>query len=288
MKSMTGFGFCEHFEQDFHALVDLKSYNHRYLDIIVNIPPHLNRLEPGIREFLASRIARGRVEVYLRITEMSEDLSVVVDRSVLAAYLAALKKLQQEASLEDTIRLSHLLAMEGVLKTEHNRDMDRYWLTVQTLLDRVSQDWDDFRTKEGAKIRSDVEAKLLLIDRGITRVEEQKERLASHIRSRIEEKFKELLGEDMDEDRVYSETAVLLLKHDINEEIIRMHSLVSSFRETIAAKRGIGKRLEFICQELLREINTVGSKSIQADVHREVIDMKDALEKIREHLRNVE
>lgn len=287
MKSMTGFGYYEYQNDESYALIDLKSYNNRYLDLQVNLPPHLSPLEPRLREFLSSRINRGRVEVYMKLI-IDEQIDLLVDTESARSFTAVLQQLIDEAGINDQVRLSHLLRMEGILKPRRKIDVGVYWEIIGPHLKMAFEEFERYRINEGEKIEKDILEQLDRIEEGVRVIDENREKLKEIIVNGLRERFVELLGEGVDENRVYSEAAIFLMKFDVNEEIVRMNAHVKEFRETLKSDSGVGKRLDFICQELNREINTIGSKSMQLEIHSTVITVKEAIERIREQLRNVE
>ena len=284
---MTGFGYYEYQNDESYALIDLKSYNNRYLDLQVNLPPHLSPLEPRLREFLSSRINRGRVEVYMKLI-IDEQIDLLVDTESARSFTAVLQQLIDEAGINDQVRLSHLLRMEGILKPRRKIDVGVYWEIIGPHLKMAFEEFERYRINEGEKIEKDILEQLDRIEEGVRVIDENREKLKEIIVNGLRERFVELLGEGVDENRVYSEAAIFLMKFDVNEEIVRMNAHVKEFRETLKSDGGVGKRLDFICQELNREINTIGSKSMQLEIHSTVITVKEAIERIREQLRNVE
>ncbi len=288
MKSMTGFGSAEYQDEKIHIMLEIKSYNNRYLDIIVNQPVFLNALEPEIRKFISDRAGRGRVELYLRIRELEEDLVLHLDRSAATAYAESLRQLSEAAGIKGEIGLSHLLSFEGILKAEKKRDLDRYREKIMPLLDECVKQWDESRVKEGVETAADIESNLQTLYGAVELFRERSSEMEENIKTNIRTKFNDVLGNVIDEQRVLAETAVLLVKYSINEEIVRLTGHLDSFRETTAADFPAGKKLDFICQEINREVNTIGSKSFIMEVNQKVVEVKDSLENIREQLRNVE
>ncbi|MDR1626122.1 MAG: YicC family protein [Spirochaetia bacterium] len=285
---MTGYGYAEAAAKSFRMSLEIKSYNNRFLDIYVNLPPALGPLEPKIRGYLEERILRGKVEVYLKIKNIEEDISVCVDASVVGGYLGALKKLAELAGTGEEVRLSHLLQMEGILKTDQTRGLEDYWRELAPLLEGVFACFEASRAREGEATGRDVLGLLERIRENAEQtsayVPEMENRFSQTIRGRMEE----LLGDKIDEARIAAEVAMLLVKYSIHEELIRLASHCEAFLATAREKGGIGKKLDFICQEMNREINTIGSKNVMAEVSRRVVAMKDCLENIREQIRNVE
>jgi uncharacterized protein (TIGR00255 family) len=288
MKSMTGYGYTEFQDNRHHIGLEIKSYNNRYLDIVVNMPSALGPLEKKIRDFMLSRVLRGRVEITLRFREFKEDIRVHLDKNTVHMYMEALSGLLEEAGIKEGVQLSHLLRMEGILKTEHLRDPERYWDILLPLLEKTYTDFEETRISEGDATFTDIKEQVDKIRDQVLKIKECAPELEDQIKESIKQRFQELLGNGIDENRIYSETAVLLIKYSINEELVRMNSHLSSFLDAAHGAGVIGKKLDFICQELNREINTIGSKSVMLPVSQAVIEIKDSLEKVREQLRNIE
>ncbi len=288
MKSMTGYGFSEHKDEKMHLSVEVKSYNNRYLDLFINLPQHLSRLEPKMRELLSEKIERGRVEVYCKMREFEEDPQVYLDHNTAQRYTAVLKELKQVTGVRGMPRLSHLIRMEGVLKSDKEVDLEALGGTLLTLTTRSLEAFEQTRVREGQKTKQDIASQIEILRESVASIESYSGELEEKIMNNLKERFTQLLGEGVDESRVYAETAVLLVKYSISEELQRLHAHIESFRELLDSEDAVGKKLDFICQELNREINTIGSKSVILDINKAVIDSKDAIEKMREQLRNVE
>ena len=285
---MTGYGYREVSDSTVSFSVEIKSYNNRYLDIIVNLPPFLSPLEPRIRELLGKRVNRGRVETTVRLRELTEDTRIYLDRNAVQGYIHVLHELIGEAGLKDDIRLSHLLRLDGVLRTEKSRNIDELWEKILPQFEEAYKDFEEARNSEGTFTKQDILEKIAIVEDVVRQIKTHGEALEERITEGIRERFHQVLGNKIDEDRVLAETAVLLVKYSINEELSRLSGHLSVFRE-IAEKPGlVGKKLDFLCQELNREINTIGSKSMIMEINQRVVDAKDALENIREQLRNVE
>jgi len=288
MRSMTGYGYVEGGSAALHFTVELKSYNNRFLDIYVNLPLTISPLEPRVREFLQERIQRGKVEVYIKMKEMQEEVTVTVDEGVVRGYLQALRTIASYADAPEEIRLSHLLRLEGILQVEKNRDIEEYWKELYPLLAETFAVFDASRKREGEALGEDIENLLGKIESGVLEIEGMIPEIKRFYTETIRLRMEELLADRVDETRILSEVAVLLVKYSVNEELVRLKTHIDAFRKILREEGGIGKKLDFLCQEMNREINTIGSKNVLAEVTRSVVDMKDALENIREQIRNIE
>jgi uncharacterized protein (TIGR00255 family) len=288
MTSMTGFGHGEYRDSRVQMVVEIRSYNNRFLELFINLPYSLKQLEPRLREFLSSRIQRGKIEFYLSVTELEDQSDVVVDHARVKTYAAALEELRRVAGVRERPGLSHFIGLEGVLRTMSRKDPDALWELVTPTLEKVFADFDASRVTEGRKTEQDIRRCAVEIRGRIATVESLVPTIEAKIKNGLRDRFRELLGDTVDESRILTETAVQLMRSDINEEVQRMKSHLESLEEALGHTGPQGKRLDFVCQELGREINTIGSKSMTLEIDQAVIAVKDNLEKIREQLRNVE
>lgn len=292
MTSMTGYGYAERFDDQVHVVVEVKSVNNRYLDVNVSLPPSLGPLEPDVRETVAGAAARGRVDVFVRLRELQEDLAVYVDRSALAGYVRALEELRREIGADEPVRLEHVLAFDGVIKSERGaegaRDRDRYWGLIEPLLREALQAFTGTRLTEGDKLQADISAQLARVEEALRAIGSHAGDIEAGVRRNLAVRFNEVVGDAVEESRMLAEVAAQLTRFSINEEIVRLTAHLESFRASLGTSGVIGKRLDFLCQEMHREINTIGSKSVVLAISQHVVDAKDALENLREQLRNVE
>jgi uncharacterized protein (TIGR00255 family) len=285
---MTGFGHGEHRDSRVQMVLEIRSYNNRFLELGINLPYAMKQLEPRVREYLSARVQRGKVEFYLSLIELEDSSEVVVDHERVRTYLAALEELKSLARTKEKPTLAHLIGLEGVLKTVSRKDPEVLWALVQPLLERVFSDFDSSRSAEGKRTEADIRRCAADISEKMTLIEAKVPQIENKIKTSLRERFRDLLGEGVDETRVMAETAVQLMRGDINEELQRTRGHLDHLREALGAAGPQGKRLDFICQEIGREINTVGSKSMMMEIDQAVIAVKDSLEKIREQIRNVE
>ena len=289
MKSMTGFGYREYQDEEFHCTVEIKSLNNRYLDIYVNLPPYMAPLEPKIRALAAEKVLRGRVEVNLRTRELEENMEVLLDTSTAKSFSSVLKELgEYTVPKNEEITLSHLLQMEGIIKTVKTRDLDTLWEKVLPLLYGALTDLEKTRTVEGEKTARDIQREVDGVKKMLSLIEKNTNALEEHITSTLRERFDQVMGDRVDEQRILAETAVLLVRFSIKEELSRLSGHLGEFEKMSKEEGAIGKKLDFLCQEINREINTIGSKSTILEINRGVVEAKNSLENIREQLRNVE
>jgi uncharacterized protein (TIGR00255 family) len=199
----------------------------------------------------------------------------------------AFKKVKELSGVKDEISLSQLLRAEGVLNRDSELDPALFDKYVFPLLEKVYGEYDATCLREGENTKADILRQLAVIEDNVKAVENQAGRFEELLRKNVYDRFQQLLGDAVDESRVYAETAVLLVKYTINEELVRLKSHLEAFHVALDSDEPVGKKLDFICQELNREINTIGSKSMMVEVDRAVVTLKDALENIREQVRNV-
>jgi uncharacterized protein YicC (UPF0701 family) len=305
---MTGYGYHEVEEPDFSVSVEIKSYNSRFLELLVNLPPYLSALEPGIRNFLIQWCKRGKVEITIRFKEHNAPFSVSVNRAVAQAYRDALVVLGEIFHCDEQPSLGLVLGLEGVLGIEKKRDDTRYWKRIEPVLQAAAAQFDAARDREGKRTEEDILFHLAVLEASVKLVASYVPALEASIQETIRSRFMELLRssgvspEDNPggatavgfiqsaslDNRILAETAILLMKYTIAEELARLSAHLGEFRTEVERNPSPGKKLDFLCQEINREVNTIGSKSPILEVSRAVVAMKDALENIREQLRNVE
>jgi len=288
MISMTGYAYREKSGEDLSASVEIKGCNNRYLDIYINQPPWFSAFESKIREMISSRCGRGKVEVFIRLREHNVPVSVNINRNAARAYYDALNDIAKEFGISEKPNLSALMEMENVIEIEKNRDDERYWREIQPLLDEAVGIFCKEREREGQHTERDILSNLEIINSSLEIISSHVPAIEQTLKDNIRSRFTELLGSQIDENRVLTETASLLLKYTISEEISRLNSHLSEFKKETERNSRPGKKCDFLCQEINREVNTIGSKSAIIEVSAEVVKMKEALENIREQLRNIE
>ncbi len=302
MKSMTGYAFQETTEDDMTVSIEIKSYNSRFLDLSINQPYWLGRLENRVREYATSRVQRGKVELTIRVKERNANLQVTSDPGAARAYMVAIQEiaaamngvlgtsaiLGTASSEATTVPLSLIIAQEGVLKSERVLDMEEYWKRIEPTLALVFAEFNRCREAEGKALKVDIEVMIDRIEKSADTISVWIPEMERIFRDNIRSRFTELLGSLVDEQRVMQETAALLVKYTINEEIVRLRAHLASLKKELAENPAPGRKIDFICQEINREVNTIGSKNQILEVGQAVIEAKDALENIREQMRNIE
>jgi uncharacterized protein (TIGR00255 family) len=288
MKSMTGYAYRETVADGVTVSVEIKSYNSRFLDLSVNLPYWLSRLENRLRDYTASRVQRGKVELSVKVKEQSSSLVVTADPAAAKAYMAAITEIAGAIGHSEKVPLSLIIAQEGVLKTERELDMDAYWARMEPVLNVAFADFERARETEGTALAADILKMIGRLEKCADTVSEWIPEMERIFRENIRARFAEVAGNAIDEQRVLQETASLMVKYTINEEIVRLRAHLVSLKKELAENPAPGRKSDFICQEINREVNTIGSKNQILEVGQAVIDAKDALENIREQMRNIE
>lgn len=288
MTSMTGYAYEEKSGDTAVVSVEIKSVNSRFLDLTINLPPYLNQLESYYRKKISEKVLRGKVDVYIRVKELESDTEISADTGVAKSYLEAIKKVAQATGYSTEIPLSLIISQPGVLNSNKSYDVEKYKDLIDPLFDSALKSFVSDRTREGENMKKDLLAKLSKLEECAKFFIEYQPKMEEIFKEQITSKFKELLGEHADENRIMTETAAMLVKYTINEEIVRLNSHISAMKNELENNPVPGKKLDFICQEMNREINTIGSKNQFAQVGAMVITAKDSLENIREQAKNVE
>ena len=288
MKSMTSYAYKESRKEKITVSAELKCYNSRFLDCVIHLPSWLAVLESDIRKYIGERFVRGKVEVGIKIKEEDSEISVNVNSKAAMIYHKAISSLAGSLGLKEEASLKIILGMEGVIETETKKDEAQYWELIEKALALAITQAETERVREGEHTKNNILSHLKTIEDSAKTVEANVPALENDFKEKLRERFTELLGEKIDDNRILAETAVLLVKYSIAEELSRLSSHLKEFRLEIERNPSPGKKLDFLSQEMNREVNTIGSKTPVLEVSRAVIEMKNALENIREQLRNVE
>jgi len=290
MTSMTGYSYEEKSLESAIVSVEIKSVNSRFLDLTINLPPYLNPLESYFRNKITEKVARGKVDVYIRVKELESNPDITVDEGAVKAYSEAVKKVIKASGFgtDSEAALNFILSQPGVIVSNRSYDMDKYKALIEPIFDSVLEKFNADREREGENMKRDLQEKLEKLSKCAQFFTEWQPKMEDMFKEQITTKFRELLEDKADENRIMTETAAMLVKYTINEEIVRLNSHIEAMRSELANNPTPGKKLDFICQEMNREINTIGSKNQFAEVGAMVITAKDSLENIREQSKNVE
>lgn len=289
MNSMTGYGYKETIVEGTQISVEIKSVNSRFLDLSVNIPPFLNQIENKIRALVSEKVVRGKVDVTVRVHDTSSSAVITPDTKAAQQYKNAISKIAESLGMKnEDVPLSLIISQPGVLNVTNDYDVDEYWKKIQPVFSEVYNKFIEDRIREGKNLQKDLLEKLNKLDECASFFKEWQPKMEEKFKEIITKKFQELLGDHADENRIMTETAAMLVKYTINEEIVRLQSHLSALRKEFTDDPVPGKRIDFISQEANREINTIGSKNQFTEVGAMVIKAKDSLENIREQSKNVE
>ncbi len=292
IKSMTAYAKAEETEGNIRVFAEISSYNNRYSDMIVKMNPIYNPIEDKIKRFVLQTIKRGRIELKLKIEEEQKILpSFVVDKPKALKYYKALSELKEALQIKEDISLHLITTMPDIINiSEPEVNIDNIWIIVEKCLTKALADIDKMRKTEGDFIAADFEKRLDFISKVMKKIEVKAEKLPISYRNKLLERIKKLINNNtgIDPDRIANEAAILADKSNLSEEIVRIASHMEQFVSIIKEEESSGKKLNFLLQEMNREINTIGSKSGSSDISSLVVEVKAELEKIREQVQNVE
>lgn len=292
LKSMTGFGRGESGNSDYNFIVEIKTVNHRYNDIVVRMPKHINYLEEKIKSVIKNKIKRGRVEVYIDLQYLNDsNLDIKIDMALAKSYKLEIDRMMKELNIKDEVKLHHMLMFPEIIKKEKKEcEEDVIWQCLKIGLDDALDNVVDMRIKEGAILKKDMENQIYKIEENLLVIEKRAPMVILEYRDKLKTRVNELLDREInvDEDRLNYEIAFYADKSDINEEIVRLKSHSNQFLDSLNQWEPVGRKLDFILQEMNREINTIGSKSEDLIISNCVVNIKSELEKTREQVQNVE
>lgn len=291
IKSMTGFGRAEVTDENRKFTVEIKSVNHRYLDIGIKMPKKLNFFESAIRNLLKEYIERGKVDVFISYEDYTEDnLALKYNEEIAAQYLTHLKAMSEKFGIENDVRVSALSRYPEVFTMEEQSvDEKELWAVLERTIRAAAEQFVASRIAEGERLRSDLLEKLDGMLAYVDFIEERSPVILQEYRMRLEEKVKELLGDkQLDDARIATEVTIFADKICVDEETVRLRSHIQSTKDTLNAGGGIGRKLDFIAQEMNREANTILSKSNDLKISDTGINLKTDIEKVREQIQNIE
>ncbi|AOT68423.1 YicC/YloC family endoribonuclease [Geosporobacter ferrireducens] len=292
IRSMTGFGRGEARDDARQFIVEMKSVNHRYNDIVVRMPKRLSYLEEKVKDLIKDEIKRGRVELYISLEDIGEGNTDISLNSPLAEkYLTCLKGLRDQFQVTDDISVSLLARFPDIIKIETaEEDEDQLWLCLKEASQKALQCLMDMRRDEGKKLAEDIGNRCTYISGIIEIIEKRAPQVVLEYKEKLRERVNELLEDSaqIDETRLSTEVVIYADKSSITEEIVRLNSHIYQLRKTLTEKQAVGRKLDFLIQEMNREVNTIGSKSNDLEIVNHVVELKSELEKIREQVQNIE
>ena len=291
VKSMTGFGRCEVSEGDRKMTVEMKSVNHRYLDVAIKMPKKLNYFESAIRSLLKTYMQRGKVDIFITYEDLSENnVALRYNKEIAAEYLKYLNQMAEEFGLEQDVKVGALSRYPEVLVMEEVQDdEEELWKMLEQALKGACEQFVETRVKEGENLKRDLLGKLDELLAHVDDVEERSPQIVAEYRTKLEDKVKELLADtQIEESRIASEVTIFADKICVDEEIVRLRSHIEHTRATLEEKDSVGRKLDFIAQEMNREANTILSKANDLEISNHAIELKTGIEKVREQIQNIE
>ena len=292
IRSMTSFGRSNSEEGKKRVFtVEMKSVNSRYLDVNIRMPKSIISLEEEIRKMISNSLNRGKVDVFINIKNYNEGAGVPkVDINLAQGYLQCLKEIEEKLNIKNDISVMQIARFPEVITMIEEEDkIDQIWDELKPLISSSLDMMINMREVEGEKLKEDILIKINQIEELVSKVEEFADSIPKVFKQKLEERLKDLLGNvEVDENRIATEVCILADKATVDEEIIRLNSHINQVRETLKLNEPIGRKLDFIVQEMNRETNTIGSKSSDIKMTNIVIDIKNILEKIREQVQNIE
>ncbi len=291
LKSMTGYGRCEQIEDGKKVLTEIKSVNHRYSDYSIKVPRYYGFLEDRIRKKASEFISRGKVDIYVAIESYTDDnVEISLKEDYARNYIETLYALKDKFDLKDDITVTSVARNQDIFNIERKQEDEEYiWSLVEPVLDSALTAFTQMRTREGARIEADLVGRVEYMKTLADKIDKRSPQTVDEYRERLYTKIKELLGDrEIDESRILTEVAVFADKVAVNEEMVRLASHFEEFFNIISSGEPAGRKLDFLIQEINREVNTTGSKANDIEIAKLVVALKAEIEKLREQIQNIE
>lgn len=293
MKSMTGFGRKDYRDEALEISIEIKTINHRFRDFFLKLPRSLNPIEENIRKAISEKIARGRIEVFIKYNELdAQNKRIVFNRDLAKAYINVLNEIKTlDSMIDDDLSPGLIAKFPDVVSLEDEGvDYDAVWRKMAPVLEEALEQVDTSRSREGEALKKDVAARCAVIEEAVSTIEakspEMLKKYQEELRAKVEAYTDSM---EVDEKRVLTEVAIMADKLDISEELTRLKSHTARLEEILGEEdEPVGRKLDFLVQELNREINTIGSKANDIGIANLVVDVKSEIEKIREQIQNIE
>ncbi len=288
---MTGFGRCEIAEADRKITVEMKSVNHRYLDVTIKMPKKLNFFEAAIRTELKNYMQRGKVDLFITYEDFTEsNVCVKYNKELAAEYMQYFDRMAEDFSLDNDIRVSTLARFPEILTMEEQTvDEEQLWQLLDKALKGAAENFVETRIREGENLRNDLIAKLEGMLAHVDFITERSPEIIEEYKEKLTKKVEELLSDkQVDESRLLMEVTIFADKVCVDEELVRLRSHITATRDALLAGGSIGRKLDFIAQEMNREANTILSKSSDLEISNRAIELKTEIEKVREQIQNIE
>ncbi len=291
IKSMTGYGSAKGVSGATDITVELKSVNNRYLDCNIRMPRVYSSIEDSLKASVTRSISRGKVDVYINVdSSKADNVTVRVNKPVADAYMAVLRSLSDEYNLDSSVSAIEFARFPDVLQLEKSEtDTDVLSNDISNVLEQALKDFDTMRTREGENLANDIAQRLTEIERLTNKAEECSPKSVTDYRAKLEAKMNEVLqSKEIDTSRILMEAAIFADRVAVNEETVRLKSHIQQLRTMLKSHEPVGRKLDFMIQELNREANTIGSKGNDVEMAHIVVDLKAEIEKIREQAQNIE
>ena len=290
LRSMTGYGRAQSGDENISVLVEIKSVNHRYFEFSARVPRMYGFLEDKLKSYVQSRVSRGKIDAAVYIETLSaKNAAVHLDMTLAQAYLEALAPLSEIPELKNDMSVMSIARLPDVLNVTHEElDEEAVWRTVETAAAEAVGKFIAARETEGRRLEKDIREKADAILSRVAMIEERSPQTVEAYRKRMLEHMYAVLGNSPDEQRVLTEAAIYADKVAVDEETVRLRSHFQQLQEILTSREAVGRRLDFLVQEMNREANTIGSKAQDVEIVRAVLDIKADIEKIREQVQNVE
>lgn len=291
IKSMTGFGRCEIEEGNRKITVEMKAVNHRYLDENIKMPKKLNFFEAAIRNLMKEYIQRGKVDIFITYEDFTEDnVNIKYNHDIAAEYLTYLKQMKEEFGLEDDIRVSTLSRYPEVFAMEEQTiDEEKLWELLEKALRSAAQAFVEARQREGENLKEDLIGKLDGMLKLVDEIAVRSPEIIKEYQDRLKTKIQEMLADvQIDENRLLTEVTIFADKVCVDEEMVRLRSHIETTKKTLQEGGSVGRKLDFIAQEMNREANTILSKANDLAISGYAIELKTEIEKVREQIQNIE
>lgn len=291
IKSMTGYGRFESIDENRKIVIDLKSVNHRYSDITVKVPRAYGYVEDKIREYVSSNVSRGKVDVFVYIENYTnQDKFVILDKALCQNYYDVLNELKSDFQLNEEIGVTHLTRFSDIFITkQQDEDKEQIWQMILSCLAPAVNDFVAMREREGKRLLDDINLRAANVLKLIEKIEEFVPQVVSDYAIKLKERMAELLGDfHVDESRLLTEVGIMADRVCISEELVRLKSHFKELDKILASDEPVGRKLDFLVQEINRETNTIGSKANDINISMIVVEIKSEIEKLREQIQNIE
>jgi len=291
LRSMTGYGRGESSAQGKKFIVELKAVNHRFIEVVLRLPRSILPMEDRIKRLIQSRITRGRIDGFLGVEDCGEKTAAVkVDKALAAAYYKAMKELQEDLGVEGKIKLKHLIALPGILVLEETaEDIEEWWPAVQEAVEAAVDNLVQMRVIEGEQLAKDIWKRVGYIAQLSAKIRERSPVVVEEYRKRLETRLNDFIKDgSLDAVRLAAEAVLFAERSNITEETVRLDSHLSQVYACFGSNEAVGRKIDFLIQEMNREVNTIASKANDLEIGRLVVEIKSELEKIREQVQNIE